>query len=220
MTRRPKITRPQPRKLNLQQIDCRLAKLDAVGWYKELTKLYKLSVTRGLGWDKKLPSIHRVSNGEKTDIIQVPWPTVQLVVSRFEPFLIPQDRLPVLIVGLDAPDKVIMESVTRQLMKARERYPARIVKRGRPAPNACFDETTFAQWRRAKIVPLAYLLTWRHGLPAEDRIYWREKRLGEEIEIYHPPDVSEAKKKLKEALASLPALFAQITSQPELLPHI
>jgi CubicO group peptidase (beta-lactamase class C family) len=110
-------------------------------------------------------------------------------------------------------DAVILEAVERELKKARRRFAAPVVKLGRGAPNDRFDEFTFKKWRRAKIVQLADLLTWRAGLEQRDKKRFPNDALGLLVGSDSKEKTSKAMTTLKNALASLPALAAQIEAQ-------
>jgi hypothetical protein len=202
---------PKPPTLNLTRIDIRLQQLDVNGWWRELTKLHLLSVLHGLGLHIDNPNIPTIRGGGKTAIGQIGVPTVQFVEPRDEDFRLSRDRLPALIVNIvGASDGVIVDAVKRELKKARKRFPAPVVKPGRAAPNARFDEFTFKKWRRAKIVALAYLLAWRASLSEQDAKHYPDHVLGKLLGLNEPKDTSDAKKTLKEALKNLPALAAQV----------
>lgn len=206
-----KHAKPKPPNLNLRRIDIRLRQLDAKGWWKELTKLHMLSVLHGLGLHADNPNILPIRSRGKTIIGQIGVPTVQFVGPRDEDFRLPRDRLPALIVNIvGVSDGVIIEAVKRELKNARKSFAAPITKPGRRAPNARFDEFTFKKWRRAKIVPLAYLLAWRAALSAKDAKRYPDHELGALLELDEPKDTSEAKTTLKNALAKLQPLAAQI----------
>ena len=120
---------------------------------------------------------------------------------------------PALVVDLNAPDKVIRHEFERMLKKARKRFKPPASKPGRWAMNACFDDRVFKKWRNDRIVQLADLLAWRSTLSPSEKARWSQQRLGQQLwknRDVNDRRVSETKKNLKEALASLPALAAQI----------
>jgi hypothetical protein len=59
-------------------------------------------------------------------------------------------------------------------------------------------------------VPLAYLLAWRAALSTKDAKRYPDHELGALLELDEPKDTSEAKTTLKNALAKLQPLAAQI----------
>jgi hypothetical protein len=210
--RQPKVTRPQPPKLNLVQIDNRLKQLDAEGWLKELTKLYVLSVTRGLGLHEPHPAIQCIQCGGKTIIGIIPFPTVQFVGPHMTGVQLTRQQLPVLIINLTASDADIFASLKRTLKEVRKHLKLPVAKRGRFALNSRIEDT-FEKWRNDKIVPLIYLLTWRKALSPQDKKLWPEHRLGQSIGLKEPKNVSDAKETLKKALKNLPALAMRIADE-------
>jgi hypothetical protein len=194
-----------------------LEKLDAKGWFEELTTLRKLSVDHELGLHKEDPNIFITPSG---NVAQLGVRMVQVIEPSDAGFWLPRERLPALIVNLNATDEDIIAAVKRTL-EERKPVGAPVRKPGRHAPNACFDKCTFEKWRNNQIVQLAYLLAWRAGLDAGDAKNYPDHVLGKWMtepkdtseakkDLTEPKDTSEAKTVLKEALASLSALFAQI----------
>lgn len=197
-----------------------LDQLDLRGWYKELTRLYKLSVDHDLGLVELSPTIILYCNlanpGEatETEMVQFGLPTVQLVGRGDGGYWLPSERLPALIVNVGAPDKVIFQELKQLLEEIRKYIKSPVAKRGRYSLNTHFDGDTFKKWREDKIVEFADLLAWNAAMKAQGRAYYSEyelsKRLDEDISRRM---TSEKKKTLKKTLASLPALAAQIAEE-------
>jgi hypothetical protein len=131
-------------------------------------------------------------------------------------------ELPALLlkVSLSAPDAVIIQEFKKILSAVRERCPAPVKKRGPQALNGYFDEQHFSKWRKHKILELADLLGFKAFLA------WKAKKeTGENIKIPSDAELGrwlgfgDKKKKelalavLREALHSIPALAAQVTSE-------
>jgi hypothetical protein len=193
-----------------------LQQLDAKGWYDQLTRLCKLSIDKNLGLFKGDPNIVVFSRlgkpGEATEttIGQIGVPTVQFIGPREEGFRLPLERLPALVVNVEAPDEVIQSELKLWLKEVRKYVKPPVAKRGQYALNYCYDEDTFAKWRADKIVEFAELLAWRATLDEQTKRRYREHVLGEWVGKESARTTSEAKATLKRALASLPALAAQI----------
>jgi hypothetical protein len=195
-----------------------LKKLDAKGWYAELTRLYKLSVDHDLGLHKDDPNIiiiRKAGEADGTTIGQIGVATVQFVGRRGEGFWVPRERLPALIVNVDAPDEVILRDLKRTLKAVRSHSDAPVVARGRYALNSRFDEKKiFKKWQKDQIVQLAELLAWCATPDAPERQSYPDHIpdliLGKWVGKDDKEVTSEAKATLKKALASLPAFAAQI----------
>ena len=175
---------PAPPKQNLKSIEIRLKKLDDEGWWKELTKLYLLSETRGLALHANDANVLIIRRGGKTAIGHSLLPIVQLVEPRNTDFQLSLDRLPALIVHLaGVPDAEIIEAVKRELTKARKSFPVLGTKPGRRALNGRCDHFTFKKWRRAQIVPLARLFAWRATLSPQDAKHYPDHVLGDLVKL-------------------------------------
>src|SRR5271163_448938 len=91
-----------------------------------LGKIFRLSAKNDLGWAEMVPNTTFFSTlgtdgGARGTILgQFGIPTVQFVRARAEGFHIPVERLPALIVNIDAPDGVIMKEIKRTLTEARK----------------------------------------------------------------------------------------------------
>jgi hypothetical protein len=168
-----------------------LTGLDDEGWYKELTRLYQLSVEHDLGLHKADPNIvvrREASEGGKAgevSIGQIGMPLVQVIEQRDEGECLQRDPLQLLVYS-DTPDQYLLDTGFRL---PRERMPALIVDltapdenildgvreileerkhqafpRRNPGPRSLskyFDNSTFDIWLNYHIVQLADLLAWR-----------------------------------------------------------
>ena len=83
-------------------------------------------------------------------------------------------------------------------------------KPGPHALNSLFEVRTFLSWRNARIVQLAELLTWNAQRKARGLPRYPEHVLGGWLGLRDKIATNRAKGTLKKALASLPALAAQI----------
>jgi hypothetical protein len=146
----------------------------------------------------------------ETEIVHIGVPTVQFIGPRDADFWLTRERLPALIVNVDAPDAVILNELKRMLEEVRKHFGPPVAKRGRYALNSRFDKNTFAKWRNDKIVQLADLLARNAALKARGASSRPDHVLGKLIGKNSARETSEAKATLKKALASLPALAAQI----------
>jgi hypothetical protein len=223
---------PQKAKRILNKDYSYLDKLDADGWLSELTRLHNLSVDNGLGLHEPDLNTHTIGevgeSGEASEVmtVQVGVPAVELVEFNAEGFRLPPERLPALIVNARAPGKVIREQIDVFIAQLRDRFPPPIKKPGPPAPNTRIDQRTFSSWSNWRIVQLAELFAWRATLDDEEAKEFPDWVIGEwmwdeDEEI--PRKTSDAKKRLKEAIASRKALKAQIdheTPPPEITQDI
>lgn len=182
----------------LKETSARLATLDAAGWLKELTEVYRLSVEHDLKLADVLPGMFlycRIGNpGEKTEtmISQIGGPHASFIVNT------------------NMPDAYIFEQFERWLEEVRKQVKPHVAKPGKRKPNAYFDGRTFANWRIVKIVEFAELLAWRATLPLSEQKKHLDAALGREIGRNCSKDVNVTMHALRKALASLPALAAQI----------
>lgn len=198
-----------------------LSQLDARGWYAELTRLFKLSVDHDLGLAELSPTIIlycKLGNpGEatETEMGHFGLPTVQLISRDEGGHWLSYERLPAIIVNVDAPDDVIFKQLKRMLGEVRKYIKPPVAKPGRYHLNSRIDEDTFEKWENDKIVEFADLLAWNASLKARGEKHYREHELGERLGKDTSRTTSEAKATLKKALASLPALAAQIAEELE-----
>lgn len=170
-----------------------LPKLKVAGWYAELTRLYSMSVSHGLGLHAHDPSIVVMRKDDGTvDIAQIGGP--------FSPF----------IVSLNAPDAILHAQFTTWLQEVRKQIKPSVTKPGKYALNSEFDKATFLVWQDVGIVQLAGLLAWKQTLGAADRKHYPRSLLGEWIGRSTSKDVNTTERILKRALASIPALGAQL----------
>jgi hypothetical protein len=213
----------------LKEARARLPELDANGWSVELTELYDLSVTHNLGLHTPDPRTHAYADASGTNqsdevhTIQLSVPTVQFVDAGDDDVrLLPQQR-PAWIIDAKAPDAVILEQVKHALEERRKSSPPPVAKRGGHAPNNSIDAATFYKWRSSKIVELGRLLAWRATLDPREARQYPDHVIGEwlgfsgkNVAGMVAKRTNAAKKTLKQAIASRPALLAQITQQAEL----
>jgi hypothetical protein len=118
---------------------------------------------------------------------------------------------PALIVQLDAPDGVIIKRFKEALANARKDYPAPVRKPGRKSQNAEFTAKQIKTWLTHNIVQLSELDNWRRGLPKRDAP--TEADFGRLLfSKYADPgkQIVTARKVLAEAIACVPALWAQV----------
>ncbi len=150
--------------------------------------------------------------GERSDYrpAYIDYPIVEVIEWEKEGTTIPALALPALLVKLDAPDDVILRQVKEALKQWRKKHPFSVSPSGRKAPNAIFDETTFAVWRSHKIVQLGELIAWREGLRVGGQKTFPNAALGSWLD-FDDKKTSKAFKLLKRALEEdLRALNAQV----------
>lgn len=197
-------------------------------WNAELARLRKLSVDHNLGLHKTEYNTFDLFSGVGQigiDLVQVIEPRdegellqqepLQLLVYSDKPkeylldtgFRLPRERMPALIVNLSAPDELILEAVKRELEK-RKHSSAPVRKPGRHALSRYFDRYTFDKWQNNRIVELAELLAWRSKLAAEKKRLYPNCVFGEWLNK-DANQTNKAKGVLKDAIARLPAIFAQ-----------
>lgn len=197
-------------------------------WNAELARLRKLSVDHNLGLHKTDNNTFDIPSG----VGQIGIPLIQVVEPRDEEallqqeplkllvysdkpkeylldtgFRLPRERMPALIVNLNTPDELILEAVKRELEK-RINSSAPVRNPGRHALSRYFDRYTFDKWQNNRIVELAELFAWRSKLAAEKKRLYPNCVLGD----WSNKDANQtnrAKKVLKDAIACLPAIFAQ-----------
>lgn len=205
-----------------------LKTLNAEGWYAELSRLCKMSVDNDLGWFKGDPDICLFCRfgkpGEitETEIVHVGIQAVQFVGPNKgggDPSVwLDEDRLPALIVNLNAADNTILTDLRRTLRAVRKYYNP-IASPGRYSVNSRFDERTFKRWREHRLIEFANLLAWRAQRLAQDKsakitndfiadLLWKK---------YRDPHkkFNDVIKVLRKALRSLPALLAQVAQENE-----
>jgi hypothetical protein len=108
------------------------------------------------------------------------------------------------------PDAFIRAEFKRWLEEVRKQLKLPVAKPGKYALKSKFDQHKFAAWRCAKIVEFADLLEWHATLAASEQKQWRKSVLGREIGRNSSKDVNTTERILRRALASLPALGAQV----------
>lgn len=212
---RPKMSRnkeaPDDARHILQRDYRHLLELTARGWCDQLRSLYELSIDHNLGLHTEDPKIvRRVLFKGKTRIFLPGAPVVQLVEPESEDVLIPRHLLPVLVVNINAPDEIILAQFKLRLMEAREKFPSGFSKPGPKAANGSFGERSFLSWCNARIVPLAELLAWNAERKARGEDYYPDVVLGSWIGLSNKGSTHRSKEVLMAALASMPALAAQI----------
>ena len=213
LTMRKQLAKP-PKPPNRNYRD--LKNLDAQGWLKELTRLFRLSVDHDLRLCDVQPNMFVFCEWGKpgqtfeTSIGFIGTPTVQFIGARSTNFCIPPERCPALIINVHAPDSIILSEVKLWLSEIRKHLKPPVAKRGRYQLNSAFDATTFSKWRVAKIVEFAELLAWRATLDANVQSQIPDHLLGAHAGLADAKATSNARKVLKEALDSLPSLSAQV----------
>lgn len=188
----------------------RLRQLGVRGWFDELTRLYELSIECDLKLHRIDTKIETLTIGGRTKIYLPGAPLAQLVAPANNDVLVPKHLLPALVININAPDEIVRKQFEMALAQARKQFPSAFSKPGPRAPNSLFDARTFLSWRNAQIVPLADVLAWnarrtKQGLPS-----YPEYVLGGWLGLPDRPATNRAKNTLKKALASLPALAAQL----------
>ncbi len=213
-----------------------LRDLDAAGWHDILTRIYtRFMELGGLGIAQALPNVTLTEEDGKTVVGTHHVPTVQIVLPRKTHYREPNGRevlrpaaaivqlepnnLPAAIVNFNAPDAVIFAEFKRALKEVREIYPPPVEKPGRAALNGEFDARIFAKWRQQMIVPMAWLLVWRAGLDKPVARAYRDRVIGSWLGFANAKETSKAKATLKKALATLPALTAQINQDRDRRPN-
>ncbi len=189
-------------------------------WLVELERLTKLLyLAEHPLASKALPpqdedSKWKVSNYDsKWHVARIGIRTVRLLERTEHDAQLSPLELPALRVHLDAPDGVIMEQFADALRRARERYPAPVAKRGKNALKARFTEKTCRVWRENRIVQLCELLVWRKIFLREDEVKdYPNHVLGGWLE-FDEKKTSLAIDRLESALASIPALAAQVDDE-------
>jgi hypothetical protein len=169
-----------------------LGKLDVQGWYAEITRLYKLSVDHNLGLHSADGNIilHHGAGGAQIVHIGGPYATFTI--------------------NINMPDADLVTEFERWLEEVRKQLKLPVAKPGQPSLNAKFDPKKFDAWRSTKIVEFADLLAWRATLPAHEQGEWKPAKLGRSIGRNSSKDVNMTTRILKQALASLPSLGAQV----------
>jgi hypothetical protein len=230
--RKPAPKMPDNVERYLRETKARLHTLDADGWCSELTELYDLSVTHNLGLhtpDPRTQTYAELSEtGEWTGalVVQSSVPTLRFVEASSEEFRLPPEQQPAWIIDATAPDAVIVEQVNLALAERRKSNPPPVAKRGRHAPNNSIGTAAFAKWRSSKIVELGRLLAWRATLDPKEAKRYPDHVLGQWLgfggkdgEGAVAKNTNAAKRTLKLALASRPALLAQIAQEAALTEH-
>jgi hypothetical protein len=227
--RKPVPKQPVEVKRLLKETPARLLQLTADGWCVELTEIYDLSVEYNLGLHTPDPNTHTIGEvgetGEASEVMtaQVGVPTVQFFEASREDLRLPPERRPAWIVDANASDANILDGVKHALEERRKSNPPPVAKRGRHAPNNCFDDATLAKWRADKIVQLARLFAWRAMLDPKEARRYPDHVLGQWLGFAGPKSkaslpkkTSMAKSTLRQALARRRGLLAQITQEAAL----
>jgi hypothetical protein len=204
------------------------ARWGAEEWNGELARLRKLSVDHNLGLHQEdhntfdvssgvgqigIPPVQVIEPRDEEELLQQEW--LQLLVCRDAPnefyldtgFRLPRERMPALIVNLDAPDEFILDAV-KHVLEERKHSSAPVRKPGRHSLSRYFDKRTFDKWQNNRIVELAELLAWQSTLAAEKKRLYPECVLGDWLNK-DANQTNKAKNVLKDAIACLPAFFAQ-----------
>jgi hypothetical protein len=169
-----------------------LGELDVQGWYAEISRLYKLSADHNLrlhSADRNIIVTHD-AGGAQIGHIGGPYATFT--------------------VNINMPDALLVTEFERWLEEVRKQLNPPITKPGPPSLNAKFDPNKFDAWRSTKIVEFADLLAWRATLPAHEQDEWKPAELGRSIGRNSSKDVNITTRILKQALASLQSLGAQV----------
>jgi hypothetical protein len=116
-----------------------------------------------------------------------------------------------MIANLDAPTAIVREEVECALDEWRRLHPPPVSKRGRHALNNQFDVPTFSRWRALKTVELGYLLAWNEWRKAQGNSGYPLIAIGSWLKFPDRRKTDKAKQALTKALASRPALLAQVT---------
>jgi len=120
---------------------------------------------------------------------------------------------PALIVQLDAPDGVIIRKVKEALLLARKSYPIPISKPGRKSANTVFTKRQISSWLSHKLVELCELDNWRAELRSKkERPLPTDADFGRWLFATYSDSSKEvvtARRLLKQAIAGIPALWAQ-----------
>ena len=211
--RKPVVKLPMPPSKSYTYLN----KLDAKGWLEEITRLYKLSVEHNLKLHPSDPNIFVYPtvgvSGQQTGMTigQIGEPALRL--GHRKDHLNVGPWLP-LSINLAAADATIMAEFACVLRGAREQVPPPVVKRGKQTLKGLFDKgTAFKTWRQHKIVELADLFAWRATLSPEIARHYPDHKLGEDfLHFVSNPrnETNMAKRVLKTALGSLPALATQV----------
>jgi hypothetical protein len=188
-----------------------LKTLGVRGWFTELVRLREQALKHNpelLTDDLKIV-VRKIE--DNTRLFLPGAPIVQFVGPQKHDVTIPPHLFPALIVNINAPDAIIIAEFTRRLAEARKLFPPPVAKPGRHAPNSIFGRDTFTKWLREEIVRFADLLAWNSVLKSRGEPHYTELGLSQLINDQHSQrQTSEIKATLKRALASLPALAAQI----------
>jgi hypothetical protein len=175
-------------------------------WYDELRRLREQAIKHNpdLLRDDPKVEVHKAAGNPRVFLPGAP--LVQLVGPQDRDIRIPRHLLPALIVNISAPEPVILAEFKRQLREALGKFPPPLRRPGPHAANYRFDAHIFERWRYVRIVELAALLAWnvKHG-----RSY-RDIELGKWLGHRDKDETYRAKKTLKDAIAALPTLAAQI----------
>lgn len=188
----------------------RLRQLGVRGWFDELRRLYELSVELNLNLHADDPKVERRTIAGKTRIFLPGAPLAQLVTPVSHDVHVPRHLLPALVININAPDEIVRAQFENALAQARKQFPVAFSKPGPHALNSLFEKRTFLSWRNARIVQFAELLTWNVQRKARGLPPYPEHVLGGWLGLQDKIATTRAKHTLKKALASLPALAAQI----------
>jgi len=186
-----------------------LSGLGVRGWYDELRRLRELSIKHNLGLHTDDPKVETLGAAGGPRVLLPGAPVAQFVDAQADDVSIPKHLLPALVINISASDVVIRAEFERALAQAREKYPAPFRKSGPSATNSDIDERVCASWVKWRIVELAELLVWRAGLDAQEAKGYPKRLLGVWLG-FEKSDTSKAEKVLRKAIASLPAIAAQL----------
>ena len=200
---KPSSTKPSPKLPDeiaqlLKETTSRLRHLDVQGWYEELTRIYKLSVDHDLWLADVLPGmfiwspVGKPGEATETTIGYIAGPTAKFVVN------------------VNMPDANIHAEFKQWLEEVRKQIMPPVAKPGQYALNSEFDTRKFGTWQSEGIIQFADLLAWRATLGPLEAKRYPDWLLGRWLKRETPKNVSVTKATLKKALASLPALGAQV----------
>jgi hypothetical protein len=180
--------------------DQHLSKLTLSDWQYEIQRCKWLKETAEPGQWRERPAVPSYIGAPTVQLV----PKGEVTLHRLEK--------PVLIIQLDAPDGVVLKRFKEALASARKTYPAPVKKPGRKSANAEFTTKQISTWLTYKIVRLCELDNWREELRKQKQDAPTDADLGRWLfSKYADPskEIVTARRVLAEAIAGIPALWAQ-----------
>lgn len=186
-----------------------LKKLTASGWYDELFRIWDELDQLGHSLAPKYRNILAWGEGENRQHVSVVEKIVEIKTGKETGVMVNLQRLPALVIYLDAPDDKIIEAVKNELLNRRGRFGKHLNQRGPKTINSRFDTAIFNKWIGSQIVKLADLFIWNAQEKKAGRGELPDWRLGDFLG-FSAKKTSQTRTTLSEVLESLPALKKQL----------